>query len=249
MTATGRVYNVGFRPRFLTPDGRLFFTSTGGLVPEDTNGVADVYEYDGPTGTLRLVSSGMGKDPSEFADASQSGDDVFFVTRQRLVSGDHDDYVDLYDARVGPAPPEQPADDPRPCEGDGCQAPPAVAPGDMVSGSASARGGVFLAPVRARLTVRSRAAFRAASGSLKVRLQPGGRLAWTGIGLWAGSVSRKSAGSVTVRLRLSAAAARQLRRARRYVTTVHLGLAAPGAVPTTAKVRVTFTTPAIKKGR
>ena len=227
VTATGRVYNAGFRPRFLTPDGRLFFTSTGGLVPEDTNGVADVYEYDGPTRTLRLVSSGMGKDPSEFADASESGDDVFFVTRARLVSGDRDDYVDLYDARVGPAPSEPPADDTRPCEGDGCQAPPAVVPGDVVSGSASARGSVFLAPVRAHLTVGSRAAFRAASGSLKVRLQPGGRLAWTGIGLWAGSVSRKSAGSVTVRLRLSAAAARQLRRARRYVTTRASGLGCP----------------------
>ena len=102
VTNTGRLDYDGFRPRFLTDNGKVFFSSPGGLVPQDGNGVADVYEYDGQTKSLSLISSGKGSEPAMFADASASGDDVFFVTRQKLVRSDADDYVDLYDARVGP---------------------------------------------------------------------------------------------------------------------------------------------------
>ncbi|HMC50580.1 MAG TPA: hypothetical protein VKH20_08030, partial [Solirubrobacterales bacterium] len=35
------------------------------------------------------------------ADASASGDDVFFFTRQQLVGQDKDELQDVYDARVG----------------------------------------------------------------------------------------------------------------------------------------------------
>jgi hypothetical protein len=74
--------NVGFRPRFLSDDGQVFFSTVEALVPEDANGVADTYEYDGASGELTLVTSGKGKDPAMFADASASGDDVFVLTRQ-----------------------------------------------------------------------------------------------------------------------------------------------------------------------
>ena len=42
-----------------------------------------------------------------FLDASASGDDVFFATRERLAPTDTDELVDVYDARVDggfPAP-------------------------------------------------------------------------------------------------------------------------------------------------
>ena len=102
LTNAGQLYHTTFRPRFLSNDGRVFFTSTGALVPEDTNGVADVYEYDAPTRTISLISSGTSTFASIFADASASGDDVFIVTRNRLVPDDRDNYIDLYDVRVGP---------------------------------------------------------------------------------------------------------------------------------------------------
>jgi hypothetical protein len=110
-----------FRPHFLSNDGKVFFTSREALVPQDTNGVADVYEYDGPAGRLSLVTSGKGSEPMEFADASADGSDVFFLTRARLVPSDTDEFVDLYDARVGGGFDEPEPSPAAPCAGETCQ--------------------------------------------------------------------------------------------------------------------------------
>jgi hypothetical protein len=136
VTGGGGVDNVGFRPHFLSDQGKLFFTSDEALVPGDTNGVADVYEYDGPTGKLSLVTSGKGDQPMEFADASADGEDVFFVTRAQLVPSDTDDFADLYDARVGGGFDEPEASPVGPCSGEACQA----VSGASVSGPAIASG-------------------------------------------------------------------------------------------------------------
>jgi hypothetical protein len=122
ITHGGGATPAGFRPRYLSDGGKVFFTSREALMPQDSNGVADVYSYDGPTGKLSLVTSGSGSQPMEFADASVSGDDVFFFTRAQLVPSDHDEFADLYDARVGGG-----FDEPQPspataCVGEGCQA-------------------------------------------------------------------------------------------------------------------------------
>jgi hypothetical protein len=87
--------------RPISDDGRfVFFTTAERLVSEDTNGIQDAYEYDTTTGRVHLLSSGVGTLPSFFVDASASGDDAFFATRQHLVSSDTDNAADLYDARV-----------------------------------------------------------------------------------------------------------------------------------------------------
>lgn len=140
LTHASRVDDITFRPRFLSNEGRIYFTSTAALVPEDVNGVADVYEYDGPTGKTSLLSSGTGSQPSEFADASASGDDVFFVTRQQLVPTDNDEYADLYDARVGGGFEEaQPPSSP--CLGEACQGAGAAAVAAApISSNAATRG-------------------------------------------------------------------------------------------------------------
>lgn len=143
LTAVDSFSHLGFRPRFLANDGRVFFTSAGALVPEDTNGVDDVYSYDGPTGRLSLLSSGKGDEPSQFVDASKSGDDVFFVTRDRLVPSDGDELVDLYDARVGGGFSEPEPAPESPCTGEACQAgPEAAAPPPAIASSGPARGNV-----------------------------------------------------------------------------------------------------------
>ena len=109
------------RPHWLSDDGRkVFFSTSAALVPEDTNGLTDVYVYDTQTGEQRLISSGRGETGAWFEDASRNGSDVLFVTRQPLVARDGDEVVDLYDSRVGggfvePVPP------PAPCSGDGCR--------------------------------------------------------------------------------------------------------------------------------
>lgn len=76
----------------------------------------DVYEWEAPgpgscqesspsyspinEGCIYLLSSGKDRFPSLFADASVSGKDVLFFTRQQLVGQDKDELQDVYDARV-----------------------------------------------------------------------------------------------------------------------------------------------------
>lgn len=121
----------------LSDDGeRVFFSSAAPLVPADANGKVDAYEYDVPSGTLRLLSSGRDAADSWFLDASANGDDAFFVTRERLVGWDVDRAYDLYDARVGGGVPEPPAPPPA-CSGDACHGQAQVAPPFAGLGSAT----------------------------------------------------------------------------------------------------------------
>lgn len=113
--------STGYLPRYISEDGqRVFFDSSDALLPLASNGLQNVYEYE--HGNVYLISSGTSDDRSTFADASASGDDVFFTTRSQLVPEDQDESSNMYDARVGggfPAPPAPPAS----CEGEGCRGP------------------------------------------------------------------------------------------------------------------------------
>ncbi len=126
-----------YQPRYLDGSGRMFFDSSDGLVPRDTNGTEDVYEYEpanvgtcwegGPgyvaqdQGCLGLVSSGESSEESGFLDASENGNDVFFITSSKLSKRDTDTSLDIYDARVGGTEPEE--SKPVECQGDACQSP------------------------------------------------------------------------------------------------------------------------------
>jgi hypothetical protein len=156
---------TAYQSRYLSNTGRLFFNSVDALVPQDSNGTTDVYEYEpsmgeeepsgdtctesSPTfgrasgGCVNLISSGTSKEESAFLDASENGDDVFFLTAARLSSKDVDTSFDIYDARVGggelePVPP--PA-----CEGDACQS-PVGAPEDPTPASLTFSGPGNLVP-------------------------------------------------------------------------------------------------------
>jgi hypothetical protein len=93
-------------PRFMNDSGsELFFTSPDpGLVGEspgertpDTH--ARIYEYS--DGHASLISSPVSSLDEEFLDASESGEDVFISTRNRLVPEDSDNNGDIYDVAVG----------------------------------------------------------------------------------------------------------------------------------------------------
>jgi hypothetical protein len=118
---------------------RVFFHTRTALVPEDSNGRTDVYEYDVPTATVHLISSGKDSANSYFMDASPNGNDVFFVTRQRLVGWDVDQNYDLYDARIGGGLPD-PAPAAPACSGDACQGTQGIRPNDLSSASSSFHG-------------------------------------------------------------------------------------------------------------
>jgi hypothetical protein len=145
--------------RYLANSGRLFFNSADALVPQDANKSEDVYQYEPPGvgdcngekatfspasgGCVALISSGTAKQESAFLDASESGDDVFFLTGERLLpSQDVDRSLDVYDAHAcsGAAPclPEAPTP-PLACEGDACQS-PGGPPEDQTPGSLTYQG-------------------------------------------------------------------------------------------------------------
>jgi hypothetical protein len=148
-------------PRFLADSGRLFFNSPDQLVPQDSNGKEDVYQYEpvgvgdcseqGSTfssksnGCVGLISSGTSPEESAFLDASESGNDVFFLTASSLVPRDVDKALDVYDARVGGGEPQ--IVKPIECSGDACQS-PVQAPNDPTPGSLTFSGpGNRIAPL------------------------------------------------------------------------------------------------------
>jgi len=94
-------------------------------------------------GCVNLISSGTAKEESAFLDASESGDDVFLLTGERLLPNqDLDANRDIYDAHActgtSPCLPE-PATPPPACEGDACQSPGAP-PEDQTPGSLTFQG-------------------------------------------------------------------------------------------------------------
>ena len=149
-----------YQARYLSDSGRLLFNSGDALVPQDVNGTWDVYEYEPegvgscgpasvsgsfvyrperkatsgvvePAGCVGLISSGRSAEQSAFMDASESGDDVFFLTSSQLVPQDVDTYPDIYDAHVCSAsvPCPSSAVSPPPCDtGDSCKAAPSPQP-------------------------------------------------------------------------------------------------------------------------
>jgi hypothetical protein len=237
--------NVGFRPRFLSDSGQVFFSTADALVSEDTNGVLDAYEFDPASGEVSLLSTGQGKDPATFADASASGDDVFIVTRQPLVASDRDDLVDLYDVRDGSSlPPGVEQQPPPPCEGDGCHPPSPASPSKGLLGSLFFED--HSAPTL--LAVRQRLVVRGTRGLLPVRLFGAGRLTWSGRGLLAGEVRRSRGGTYRARLRLTRRARAQLRASGTFATSVHLTFVSAGGAEVERTTRVTFRV-AAKKGR
>jgi hypothetical protein len=157
---TGAYGSTSYQSRFLSDAGRLFFNASDALVPSDTNGVNDVYQYEPPRsaveappndtctvasstyspfsqGCVDLISSGTSPTDSGFLDASESGEDVFFFTNSKLAPADIDTARDVYDARVngGEAQPGKPVE----CEGDACQS-PVAAPEDPTPGSLTFQG-------------------------------------------------------------------------------------------------------------
>ena len=107
----------------------VFFDTAESLVPQDTNGTLDVYEWHG--GRISLISSGENPKASFFLDSSSyvnakgetvEGGNVFFGTHAKLVPEDTDSSGDLYDGRIGGG--FGTSSGAGPCEGDACDNPP-----------------------------------------------------------------------------------------------------------------------------
>jgi hypothetical protein len=129
-----------FPAHAIAEDGAVFFNTTASLVPQDTNGVLDVYEW--REGAISMISSGQDPLNSYFLGASPDGANVFFGTHARLVTADTSGGGNVYDARVCTA--SEPCIQAAPeqeglCEGDACSH-PAAAPSDATPASATFSG-------------------------------------------------------------------------------------------------------------
>jgi hypothetical protein len=144
-----------YRPRAVLDNGRVFFNAADALVPADSNGQWDVYQYESTgvgsctastggaaasrlgDGCVSMISSGTAGQEAAFLDAGASGDDVFFLSTARLSVLEEDTVYDIYDARVNGVPERL---TPRTeCLGEACQPVP-VAPNDPTPASASFKG-------------------------------------------------------------------------------------------------------------
>ena len=221
-------------PRNLTADGtRVFFETARQLVSADRNSVLDVYEWGDPDldgqGELRLISPGRGTTDSKFLDATPSGDNVFFTTRERLVGIDTDDQIDLYDARVGGGIPAQHPQPVSRCQGDECQGALSGVPFLPGVGSGGASHGDLRPRPRPSFSVArlSRAQLaqlaRGRAVGVRVRVNRAGRVrlsARAKVGkrmqTVAGASKRaRKAGTVRLSVKLSRSARRELARERR----------------------------------
>jgi hypothetical protein len=141
-------------PRLLAEDGaRLYFESADALIPRDTNGQKDVYQWEAPgtgscsessptysllnQGCVDLISSGQSQLDSRFVEATASGEDVFIATASSLLPQDPGG-VDIYDARVDGGLPI-PQGLPPACEGEACQG-VVEAPNDPTPSSSTFEG-------------------------------------------------------------------------------------------------------------
>ncbi len=143
-------WSATYLPRWISGDGsRVFFDSDEPLVSADTNGEQDVYEWerDGSgecvesSGCVYLLSGGVGETTSWLVGASDSGSDVFMVSRTPLVPG-ADEAYNLYDARVGGVLPVAS----QACTETGCQGVPAAPPPFATPSSVTFNGPGNFAP-------------------------------------------------------------------------------------------------------
>lgn len=241
----GDVTQLTHLPRNISDSGvRVFFTSADALIPADTNGQQDVYEWElegsgscqssaDAGGCIYLISSGSGSG-AWFSDASASGDDVFFGSRDQLLPEDQDVLADLYDARVDGGLPEPPAT-PAPCTRDDCHgtspsppAPPTVGsvtftgPGNQtpapVPGGSHSPAGKPPAPVKATGAGKVRVTSKAVKGTrftLSVKVPGRGRLAITGGEVRKITRSIPKEGTYELTVTLTAKAKRKLKQIRK----------------------------------
>jgi len=144
-----------YQPRSVLDNGRMFFNSPSALVPADSNGTWDVYQYEpfgvgncagssaGPSiavagdACVGLISAGTGDRLSVLLDTSENGNDAFIGTFDRLSVLDSDEVADVYDARVGGV--AAVAEKHPECLGEACQPPPSP-PNDATPASAAFSG-------------------------------------------------------------------------------------------------------------
>jgi hypothetical protein len=243
----GRQSTAARRAPQISAEGtQVVYWTEEALDADDDNAAGDVYLWN--DGVTELVSDGhhpFGAEGVAFGVAAV-GDQVFFATPARLATEDVDDVKSVYVARTGAGFPVPPDDRPH-CEADECQgdaAPPVFGftpTSSVFSGAGNLVGGrVAITGVRGLSKGALSALSARGSAVLRVRVNGAGRVSANGRaaiggrvrGVLSGAKVAKRAGTVAVRLRLSAAGRSALRRGRALSVpvTIRMGDARPKVV-------------------
>jgi hypothetical protein len=242
----GTIRMNSHQARTVTDDGTVFFTSADDLLPTDTNGLNDVYEY--RDGQLRLLSRAAQGMTSRFLDASRDGKTVYLSTNDPIVGTDTDRAVDVYVTREGAgypytAPPVDP-----PCTGGDCRDPFAGGGGLAPIGSLT-----FVAPERsgpargAAVRVSALRAVTGARATLRVRVPAAGSIRVSGGSVRNASRRATRAATYRVGVRLSAKARKALTRRGQLKVRVKVAFRASGGSASSRTVTVTFKQPKSKR--
>jgi hypothetical protein len=249
--------------RLVSEDGsRVFFASPERLLPQATNGLYNVYEWEAAGrgscdaaardgGCLFLLSDGNGSDQAWLVGASADGRDVLFATNASLVPQDQDGGdTDLYDARAdGGFPGGSPVTQ---CDGDSCRSAPAAQP-DMPSiGSIT-----FSGPGDATPSVQSTAAtlkitrtsIRGSGFVVRVNTPGDGRINGGGPGLTSVKRAVEKAGTYTLTFTLTAKSKRALGRKHKLALKVRVTYTPDSGVSSSVTVSAAFRQSKRKPGR
>jgi hypothetical protein len=172
-----------YMPRWLASDAqRAFFVSSQPLLPQDTNGLQDVYEWEQEGsgtcstqmqprpngGCLFLLTGGESRSPSFLVGADTTGDNVFVEHVGPLgevaVGADHNE---LYDLRVdGGFPHEALA-----CSGTGCQGAPPSSPSFATPATATFSGSANYPPTTKTSSTHTKPASNRTPARLRAALK------------------------------------------------------------------------------
>lgn len=222
---------------YVTPEGYVFFTTDAPAVPEDVNGVADLYMSDG-TGYY-LISGGDVSAPVEMGGVAADGSTVSFETTSSLLAEDRDgDVADIYVLRKNggyyrQSPTTECASN---CQGPAAVPGPVVAPLSVAfpeTGDVADQDAEPIAVSGSRSVTGTRL-------NVKVRVPSGGRASVSGSGLRSTSRSVSKASTVTLTIKLSATATRKLRRTSSVRTTATVRFVPTSGDAQSKRVKVTF---------
>jgi hypothetical protein len=245
-TGAGQIRMNRYQPRTVADDGTVFLTSLDALVPEDRNGLYDVYAWQ-PDSGLRLISTASPGQRARFIDASADGSRVFIATRERLVASDKDSEDDVYATFAGAGfagtllPPVV-----APCSGGDCRDGSAQS-GAPAVGSADFSGGGNVAAPGASLAVSRPSAVTGAAVVLRVRVPGAGRVAVSGALVRGAHRSVGKARTVRVRVVLSQKARRALRKRGRLGARVRVAFTPQAGRTVSRTVTVAFKRPGAER--
>jgi WD40-like Beta Propeller Repeat len=251
-----------YQSRYLSNSGRLFFDSSDGLVPADINGKEDVYEYE-PSGVggcttadeafsersggcVALISSGTSNAESAFLDASQTGADVFFLTRASLTPEDTDGQFDIYDAHectsASPCVSRPVRTSSAACTtGETCRPASFSQPSPEIPGSArlAGEGNVPAQPISPGRAGLLRVRVRGAEIILTLAVPAHGRISITGHGVRSAARTVATAGRYTLSVSLTPHARRLLMRKRALRVTISIRYVPTSGAASTLTAHVT----------